>query len=223
MLYNKLGAYTGTIAQAKERFETSLENPDAAFEQVKHWSSAPVHDPPSKAKFGAKKKPILRSVQPLPGKQMLKTDEKIRAVEALLNAGFSKARIEKMLGMSAKYTNDLAVRHPQAVDAARADIVKNAMVKYQDTMPVVVGALSDAAPIAMRTFVTLLEHKDTSPSVRFRAAHAVMQMFFDAGRKRESSTAENIHAIGDVIASARKESGIDKYIIDVEAEPENEA
>ena len=222
---------SGTLAEAEERYRRSLEDPDVAFEQAKHWTaeSTPeygeLRGDRRQENLQGRGKPHKnpRIVQPLPGNQELTTDQKIRAIVALQSQKIPKLKIEEMLGMSRKYVNDLECRYPQAFDSARADQMKWAMEKYRNTMTYVVGALSDAAPVAMSTFVDLMEDKEASTTVRLNAAKEVMKMFLERGGKPGNNTADVVRAAGDVVVSLREQDRKkDDYIIDVEAEDDSD-
>jgi hypothetical protein len=220
----------GTLQDAKERFHTKLGTADGAFAQVDHvlkpvpseyGEGRPDYrlstDADGKAATGAKRKRVPKIVHPLPGNQSLSVDEKIRAFAALETAGLPKRKIEVMLGWTRKYTNDLAVRNPDALDAARSDMVKFTQEKLNTAQTYLVGAVSDAIPVAMETFTDLMEDKDTSPTVRLKAASKIVDIMQQRG-SQAAAGAEAIRAAGDVaIGMMDRTRGRDEYIVDVEA------
>lgn len=219
-----MSSSSGTLEEAKERFYEDLEDPDKAFEQAEHWSedapreygvaSLDGHHPKDKFVKGQKKlQKIPKVTKPLPGEQKLSVDEKIRAVVALQTMGLPTRRIEDILGMSRKYANDLACRYPQAWDAAQADMVKYTQQKYNSTMNYVIGALSEAAPIALNTFKELMEDKDTSSTNRLKAAKCVMDMMMERGRNIVADPDRKAAIAGAKMLHANNDS---EYIIDAE-------
>lgn len=224
--------YKRTLAEASEAFGESLGDPDTAFEQVAAWSAEvpPEYGPGRRqdqlvgdvaGKTGPKRKPVLKVVKPLPGRQTLSTDELIRAITALESQGFPRRKIEDTLGLSRKRSQELMIQQPQAFDAAQADGIKYAMTKYNSTMAYVVGFLSEKAPIAMETFVELMEDKDVSSTVRLKAASKFMDMLMAKG-SADNSHAKTIEAVGNLVMDLKKQESA--YIVDgvIEAEIEEE-
>lgn len=211
-----------------EQLLESLEDPDEAIKKAEQLLEEDGKDGVyiSKIRQGRKRHPGfgVHRIKPLPGVQM-STASRIRIAVGLRYGGFSDALIERTMGWGKNYVFKTEIKHPQAFERAREELLKSAVSEYQQNVTMSRAALSDSAMKAVNTLDGIMDDGEAKTSERLRASELVLKLTM--GQKSQSPgemAGEIISSFGDALAkvskaSSRQNSYIqDAEVIDVEAD-----
>ena len=213
------------IQKSYEEYIESIEDPETAH-AVAQALLVDTETPklsPGVSQVGRKRFPGIKkyNLAPLPGCKE-STSKKIRAIVGLRYSGFNNMKIERMLGFSNKYIHTTEVRHPDAFEEAKQDLMRETLSEYYGNLLVIRGALSRAGHKAVQTLAEVVDDKKAAPGIRVKAANSILELINIKGAGKTSTPSDIIDSLtnfyehtrdpkfsGDVIVDAQVEEAMD--------------
>ena len=135
-----------------------------------------------------------------------KSSDKIREIVARRYSGYGDAEIERRMGISEKYIWQLEVRHPEAFELAKQELIKNAVSEYETNITFARAALSEIGMRAVKTLSTVMDDTDAKPQTRLRAAETVLKLLMGASPGEKAIAEGVISKMGDFVQKVAQAS-----------------
>ena len=187
-----------TLEESMDKLVEDLEDPDEAIRVANRLLSDLKEKEPvdKRTKQGRKRHPGfgLNKIRPLEGVGM-KVAGKIRQIVGLRYSGHSDSEIERVFGWTMKYISKLEARQQRAFQQAREELLKAAVMEYNQNVSFARAALSESGFLAVDTLTGVMDNKKASNSEKLRAAELVLKLTLGSGHQSPGEMA------GDIISS----------------------
>lgn len=209
----------GTLAEAKERFHQSMNDPETVKQFADHLSQEIEVDRLDEDKKGIhyyNRKPPARKFPPIPGNHSPEVENKIYNIVALRARRKNDHEIEDELGFSRGYTKELQKTHPELFDACQANITKVILVEYAQNLLLVKSALAESGHIAVQALADIASDKKQSGRNRADAARYILDLIDFKSVVKGDAVKEVASSMRDVVKTVVDGMKSTPYIVEVE-------